>query len=93
MSHYSIGANVYNHKGKQITSIVGNQFADAYIERLDVDAITKPGLVPPAYRNRPDLIANLFLENPKSLWYLCLVSSKFDPFEDFEVNSRIRLPK
>jgi len=92
MSHYSIGSNVYTHKNRKVTSIVGNSSADRFIEKLDY-ADTEPGLVPHAYDSRPDLIANLFLENVRELWYLCLLSNKYDVFEDFYTGSRINLPK
>lgn len=93
MSHYSIGASVYTHKGKKITSIVSNARADNYLQNLDPENDTKPGLVPASYANRPDQISNIFLNDPQQLWFLCLISTKYDVFEDFGVNSRIRLPK
>lgn len=92
MSHYSIGSTVYTHKGKKVTSIVGNAEADAYITSLSTDGISKPGLVPAGFSGRPDLIANIFLDDPDKLWFICLISSKFDVFEDFNTGSRINLP-
>lgn len=93
MSHYSIGSNVYVHKGKRITSIVSNPLADKYIANTNFDVNTQPGKVPAGYEHRPDVIANLFLANPDDLWYLCLASQLYDVFEDFGLNSRIRVPK
>lgn len=92
MSHYSIGSSTYTHKNKKVTSIVGNAGADRFIQNLDTSK-TEPGVVPPAYDSRPDLIANLFMEDPDQLWYLCLLSGKYDVFEDFYTGSRINLPK
>jgi len=91
MSHYSMGYNVYNHKGKTITSIVGNSSADRSIQSIDESQL-EPGVVPPNYESRPDLIANLFLDDAKQFWYICLISGKYDVFEDYYVGSRINLP-
>jgi len=93
MSHYSIGASIYTHKGKKVTSIVNNPVADKFITETNFENTTKPGLVPTQYKNRPDLIANLFLDKPDSLWYICFISNKYDVFEDFDTGSRIRIPK
>jgi len=93
MSHYSIGSSVYNHRGRDITSIVGNTQADRYVEKLKPDQTTKPGIVPNEFSSRPDLIADVFLEDPDALWYICLISNKYDVFEDYLTGSRIRVPK
>ena len=93
MSHYSIGSKVYTHKGKQITSIVSSPLADRYITNTNFDLKTEPAKIPAGYEHRPDNIANLFLSSPNDLWYLCLASQLYDVFEDFGLNSRIRVPK
>ena len=93
MSHYSIGSSVYTHKGKPIRSIVGDPSADKFISRTNFDEQSKPGIVPAGYAFRPDMISSVFLDNPKDLWFICLISNKFDPFEDFNIGERIRLPK
>lgn len=93
MSHYSIGSSIYTHKGKRITSIVNNPEADKFVVNTIIDETTKPGIVPISYKHRPDLISNLFLDDPDSLWYICFISNKFDVFEDFDVDSVIRVPR
>ena len=93
MSHYSIGYNEYIHKGKVIKSIVGNAAADEYLTNFTNGDQTKLGVVPPPYKDRPDLISNLFLGDSNNLWYICLSSRKFDVFEDFNTGSNIRTPK
>jgi len=93
MSHYNMGATEYTHKGKKITSIVGNAAADKYFSNSSYDSSTKPGIIPPGFKNRPDMIANLFYDGPKNLWFLCLVSNKYDVFEDFNSGEIIRIPK
>lgn len=93
MEHYSLGYNTYTHRGKQITSIVGNSNADTAISESSFDSSTKPGVVPPGYKDRPDMIANVLYRSPKDIWIVCLSSNKYDVFEDFDIGERIRLPK
>lgn len=93
MTHYSIGSTIYSHRNTNVKSIVGNADADNYIEDFNPTDLGKPAIVPPAHRHRPDLTANLFLSTPKDFWYICLLSTKYDPFEDFETNSRINVPR
>lgn len=93
MEHYSLGYNTYTHKGKQITSIVGNANADKVFTESNFDSSTKPGIVPPGYKDRPDLMANVLYNSPKDFWLLCLTSNKYDVFEDFSAGERIRLPR
>jgi len=93
MSHYSIGYTVYSHRNKQITSIVNNTEADNFITKSDYVSNSKPGNIPIEYEHRPDLIANLFLGDANSLWYLCLLSNKYDVFEDFKSGEKISLPR
>lgn len=93
MSHYSIGSTTYIHKGKEVKSIVGNSSAENFITKSDYDRNSSPGTIPIEYEHRPDLIANLFLDNPDDLWFICLLSNKYDVFEDFGKSERISLPK
>ena len=90
MSHYTIGSNEQSHRGVKIKTIVGNAEADSYVESIDIDSY-KTGFVPPEYANRPDLISTVFYGDPNRLWYICLISNKYDVFEDFRVGSRIAL--
>jgi len=88
-----MGSDIFTHKGKQIRTIVGSRKADEYFSKFSFEELTKVGVVPPAYENRPDLIANLFFQDPYTLWYVCFISSKYDVFEDFFTGSTIRVPK
>lgn len=90
MSHYIIGSSEESHKGVKVTTIVGNPSADKYIESISIENY-QSGFVPAEYHNRPDLISTVFYGDPDRLWYLCLISNKFDVFEDFRVGSRIAL--
>ena len=93
MSHYNMGATEYTHKGKKITSIVGNAAADKYFSSSNYGLSLKPGVIPPGFKNRPDMISNLFYDGPRNLWFLCLVSNKYDVFEDFNSGEIIKIPK
>ena len=93
MSHYNMGATVYTHKGKQITSIVNNPEADKYFSNSDYSSSTKPAVIPPGFKHRPDMISNIFYNGTRSLWLLCLASNKYDVFEDFNSGEIIRIPR
>jgi hypothetical protein len=72
---------------------VGNSKADKVFTQSNFDSSTKPGVVPPGYKDRPDLIGNVLYKSPKDYWLVCLASHKYDVFEDFDIGERIRLPK
>lgn len=93
MEHYSLGYNTYTHKGKRVSSIVGNAAADSTISKLSANKSMKPGVVPPGHKDRPDRIANALYNSPKKLWLLCLTSQRYDVFEDFNIGERIVIPR
>lgn len=91
MSHYSIGYNEVEHKGKKIRTIVGNAEADAYVVRLNQQPNSAYTSIPNGLEHRPDLLANQVYDDPNKLWLVCLSSNRFDVFEDFSVGSKIKL--
>lgn len=93
MSHYEMGATVYTHRDKKVTSIVGNKSADSFFSNSNFDRQTKPAIIPPGFKNRPDMISDLFYNGPDMLWLLCLSSNKYDVFEDFTSGEIIRIPR
>jgi len=90
MSHYVNGYSDYTHRGVVLRSSVGNTEADDYIAQLELSNY-RSGFVPSEYHNRPDLISTVFYRSPYDIWRLCLISNKFDVFEDFRVGSRIAI--
>jgi len=91
MSHYSMGSDVFSHKGKTIRSTVGVEKADAFVERINAKEKSSYTKIPNGLEYRPDLLANQLYEDPDKLWLICLASNRFDVFEDFAVDSQINL--
>jgi hypothetical protein len=91
MNHYSIGFEIYEHKGKKIKSILGNKKADDYIAGVASTESNAYTYIPNGLEHRPDLLANQVYGSPKAVWMVCLGSNKFDVFEDFDVGSKIGL--
>tara|TARA_Y100000310_G_scaffold133243_1_gene132155 strand:+ start:712 stop:1020 length:309 start_codon:yes stop_codon:yes gene_type:complete len=91
-SHYSIGYDLIEHKGKVTKTIVTNSDANVFVQDLDF-LDYEIGFVPIEFANRPDLIANTFYGSPKDWWLLAMINNKPDPFEGFSINERIIIPK
>jgi hypothetical protein len=90
--HYKIGSVDYTHKGKIIRSIVGSKAAIEHIKNLDPNDY-QVGYVPNGYEKRPDLISNIFYRSPSYFWSIMFYSNLPDAFEDFDVGSRILIPR
>ena len=91
LGHYDLGYEDVTHRGVVIRTIVGNQNADKTITQLD-QIPYKVGYIPAGYEYRPDLIANLFFNSVHYYWFVALVNNFTDVFEDFTVNTRLKLP-
>lgn len=92
-SRYSIGVTEYQHKGKTITSVVGDKSFDKLTRFSESIYSYDVGYIPAGYEHRPDLISDLFYNTPGYWWLLMLVNNITDPFEGFNVNDRILIPK
>ena len=91
MSHYSLGYEIYEHKGKKIKSIVGNSDADDYVASIANTNSYSYTFIPNGLEHRPDTLATELYGSPKSIWRICLGSNRFDVFEDFDVGAKIGL--
>lgn len=91
MSHYSIGSDVFVHKGKTIRTTVGVEKADNFVERLNKREASSYTKIPNGLEYRPDLLAHQIYEDSDKLWLICLSSNRFDVFEDFIVGAQINL--
>lgn len=91
MSHYSIGSDVFLHKGKSVRTTVGVEKADAFVERINTKEPSNYTKIPNGLEYRPDLLANQIYQDPDKLWLICLGSNRFDVFEDFVVGAQINL--
>jgi len=91
-SRYRIGVTRYHHRGKTITSTVGNERFDKYLETLST-GIYDLGKIPAGYDSRPDLISHLFFGKTDVWWRLMLINNIPDPFEGLAVGNQILLPQ
>ena len=82
-----------NHKNITTNTIVNAKKFDLLLENLDNAYEYEVGYVPAGYAHRPDLISNVFYGTPKNWWLLMLVNSIDDPFEGFNENDLILIPK
>ena len=89
--HYSIGFDVYEHKGRKIRSTVGNIDADSYVQSITNRQSNAYTFIPNGLEHRPDLLANEVYGDSKKIWMVCLASNRFDVFEDFDVGAKIGL--
>lgn len=92
-SHYQLGFLDVLHKGKVTRTSVGELGADKTITVLDTAYEFEVAYVPAGYEHRPDLISNVFYDTPANFWLLMLVNNISDPYEGFNVNDRILIPK
>lgn len=92
-SRYTIGAITYLHKGKKITSSVGHPSFDNLIKNFESTYNYDTGFIPISFEHRPDNISDLFYNTPGYWWMLMLANNEPDPFEGFNVNDRILIPK
>ena len=90
---YDVDEKIVQHKGVNINTILNSDKFDSILENLDTAYEYEVGYVPAGYENRPDLISNVFYGSPKHWWLLMLVNGISDPFEGFEKNQRILIPK
>jgi hypothetical protein len=90
---YSFDFVSVKHRNATVKSIVNASRFDSIIKNLDTAYEYEVGYVPQGYEHRPDLISNVFYGTPKHWWLLLLVNGISDPFEGFNVNQRIFIPK
>lgn len=91
-SRYKVGVVNYYHKGKVITSTLGDENFDNYIKSLEKGEY-RLGTIPAGYDLRPDLISNLFLGKTDLMWKLMFINNIPDSFEGFKVGQQLLLPK
>jgi len=90
-SRYSVGVQVYAHKGKLIPSTVGSPAFDNYTRALD-RAEYQMGMIPAGYEARPDLVSNLFFGGTDAWWKVMCMNNFTDPFEHVIPGYQILLP-
>ena len=90
---YDFDEVLVNHKNITTNTIVNAKKFDLLLKNLDNAYEYEVGYVPEGYAHRPDLISNIFYGTPKNWWLLMLVNSIDDPFEGFNENDLILIPK
>jgi hypothetical protein len=90
-SRYNFGVYVMSHKDKLVTTSVGSDY-DGFV-RLNKLKDSKPGHVPAATAQRPDLISNIFYDTPGYWWYPMQYNGFTDPFEDLQSGRLISIPE
>lgn len=92
-SRYQLGEVSYLHKNKTINSSVGSGKQDSRIRDIEIIYDYDIAVVPVGYEHRPDLISNVFYGTP-AFWFLLMeVNNVTDPYEGFNVNDEILIPK
>ena len=90
---YSFDEIRVRHREVVTNTIVNSYRFDTILEDLDDAYDYEVGYVPAGYEHRPDLISNVFYGSPKNWWLLMLVNGISDPFEGFNQNDAILIPK
>lgn len=93
LSRYSLGVERVRHRGVEVTTSVGNPAQD----KIYTDSLSqydnRVGSIPNGYEHRPDLISHVFYNTPGKWWLLMVVNGVTDPFEGFDPNDRILIPR
>ena len=90
---YSLDEIRVQHRSIITNTIVNTEKFDSILSDIDDAFEYEVGYVPNGYAHRPDLISNVFYGSPKNWWLLMLVNGVDDPFEGFNENDRILIPK
>ena len=90
---YNFDEVIVKHRNITTNSIVNAKKFDVILNNLEDAYDYEIGYIPPEYAHRPDRISNLFYGSPKNWWLLMLVNGVEDPFEGFNANDVILIPK
>lgn len=90
---YSLDEIRVQHRSIITNTIVNTEKFDSILSDIDDAFEYEVGYVPNGYAHRPDLISNVFYGSPKNWWLLMLVNGIDDPFEGFNENDKILIPK
>ena len=90
---YSIAVSSVLHRNAQVTTILNTKEFDNILKNLETAYTYEVGYIPAGFEHRPDLISNVFYGSPSNWWLLMLVNGVSDPFEGFNINDRILIPK
>ena len=91
-TRYTIGSEVYVHKGRTIISSVGSPEFDRSVTEM-LNTAVQLGNVPPEFANRPDLISYAWFGTPTLWWKIMIMNNVFDTFESLNSGDPILVPK
>lgn len=92
-SHYGLGSQTYQHKGRSIISAIGNDEYDTLLTRVNETFTYDVGVIPAGYEHRPDRISNLFYGTVDYWWLILLVNNIPDPIQGLNVGDQIFIPR
>ena len=90
---YAVDYVEESFKNTRINTIVNSPIFDNLALNIETAYEYDVGYIPAGYEHRPDLISNVFYGSPKNWWLLMFVNGITDPFEGFNANQRILIPK
>jgi hypothetical protein len=90
---YSLGFTEVFFRNTKVTSIINNETFDRMISDIENSFNYDLYKIPIDLQHRPDLISSNFYGSPQNWWLLMLVNNITDPFEGFNVNDIILIPK
>jgi len=91
-TRYSLGAELYDHKGRTIISSVGSADFDAAVIEI-LNGAVQLGSIPVEFSNRPDLISYAWFGTPMLWWQVMIMNNLFDPFESLNSGDPILVTK
>ncbi len=92
-SHFNIGVETYNHRGRDVIAAVGNNSYDTFLSKLSDSMEYDIGYIPAGYEHRPDRISALFYGTADYWWLLLLVNNIPDPLQGLNEGDEIFIPK
>jgi len=90
---YSFDEIRVSHRDVVSNTIVNSSRFESILLNLEDAYDYEVGYVPAGYEHRPDLISNVFYGSAKNWWLLMLVNGISDPFEGFNQNDAILIPR
>lgn len=92
-TRYNLGEVKYKHKGAVVNTSVGSKNYETIIANADTVFTYDIKYVPIEMQHRPDLLSNLYYGSPTYWWLLMQVNNVSDPFEGFNTNDKILVPR
>lgn len=80
------------HKGKKVLTSVGSELYEGSVREM-ISQTRELGVIPAGYAHRPDLIGNLYFDDPSNWWVVCEMNAVTDPFEQLKIGDEVSLPE